>query len=170
MLATAVAVLFAIAAAACSEMPSGGGTLEPRGDGTSSGNGDQSGSTVGAPPTSSGATAGGAGSSSGTSGARSGGATGPSDAGALPPSQPPAPGGFQLTIAPLLDASGCTECHHHGRPIDVTTYPFMAGSPASAAQQLVTSFTTNMPPAPRTPVPQSVIDQVDAWVDAGMLP
>jgi hypothetical protein len=164
---TALAILLvaSAAAAACSEMPSSDGTLGARGEGTSGGGGS-GGVTIGAPGTSSGTSTGGGGaSSSGT-----GGATGASDAGALPPSQPAAPGGFQLTIAPLLDAQGCTECHHHGRPIDVTTYPFLAGAPASAAQQLVTSFTTNMPPAPRTAVPQTVIDQVNAWVDAGMLP
>ncbi|MGD0526403.1 MAG: hypothetical protein ABSE49_14725 [Polyangiaceae bacterium] len=125
--------------------------------------------------------AGGSGSSSGPGAASgSGGASGGSssgtssgDAGAWtppPPPQTPQAGGFQQTIAPLLDANGCTECHHHGRPIDLTTYPFMAGDPTAAANQLVGAFTSNMPPAPRTAVPQSVIDQVNAWIAAGMKP
>jgi hypothetical protein len=112
------------------------------------------------------------GSGGGASGGSSSGASS-ADAGvwtAPPPPQPPQAGGFQQTIAPLLDANGCTECHHHGRPIDLTTYPFMAGDPTAAADQLVGAFTSNMPPAPRTAVPQSVVDQVNAWIAAGMKP
>ncbi len=80
------------------------------------------------------------------------------------------PGGFQATIAPLLDQTGCTECHHHGRPIDLTTYPFMQGSASDTAQSLVSALTNDMPPAPRTPATAAVVSAVQAWVDAGTLP
>ena len=145
--------------------PSGGGFGGEYWNGNSSG-----GSSGGSTPSSSGG--GSAGGSSSGSGGGSGG-TSSGDGGAYtppPPSQPAQPGGFQQTIAPLLDASGCTECHHHGRPIDLTTYPFMAGTAAATAAQLVGSFTSGMPPAPRTPAAQSVIDQVNAWIAAGMKP
>ncbi len=138
------------------------------------------GSSGGASPGSSGAgssgaatgSSGGASSGNSSSSGSGGGSPGVDGGGYTPPppSQPAQPGGFQQTIAPLLDASGCTECHHHGRPIDLTTYPFMAGSAADAAAQLAGAFTTNMPPAPRTPAAQSVIDQVNAWIAAGMKP
>ena len=167
-----VGALALLLTAACSMGPSSTTTLDPRGEGAASGGGDSNGATadsgaIGA--TTGGSTGSGGASSSGSSG---GGATGGGDAGATapPPGEPPAPGGFQLTIAPLLDAQGCTECHHHGRPIDVTAYPFMAGAPPATAQALVASLTTNMPPAPRTAVSQTVIDQVNAWVAAGMKP
>lgn len=87
-----------------------------------------------------------------------------------PPALPPEPNGFQLTVAPLLDAQGCTECHHAGRPIDLTHYPFMAGAPDAAAQKLLDSFQKGMPPAPRDPAPASVVDQVTKWRAAGMKP
>jgi hypothetical protein len=88
----------------------------------------------------------------------------------LPPAVPPAPGGFQQAIAPLLDAQGCTECHHAGRPIDLTRYPFMAGDPATAAQQLITSLSNDMPPAPRDRAPTSVTDAIAQWKADGMKP
>ena len=88
----------------------------------------------------------------------------------LPPAVPPAPGGFQQAIAPLLDAQGCTECHHAGRPIDLTRYPFVAGDAASAAQQLIDSLSNDMPPAPRDRAPASVIDAVAQWKAEGMKP
>jgi hypothetical protein len=161
------AALVAVAAAGCAS-PSGGGF----GSGEEWTGGPTGGSSSGgAAGSSSGASTGGS-SSGGTAGSSSGGSTSP-DGGPWtppPPSQPPQPGGYQQTIAPLLDASGCTECHHHGRPIDLTTYPFMAGSASDAAAQLVASLSKDMPPAPRTPAAQSVIDQVNAWVAAGMKP
>jgi hypothetical protein len=122
---------------------------------------------------SSGGSGGSGGGSGGSSGTGSSGGVSPGDGGPWtppPPSQTPQAGGFQETIAPLLDANGCTECHHHGRPIDLTTYPFMAGTATDTANQLVASLGKDMPPAPRTPPPQSVIDQVNAWIAAGMKP
>jgi len=136
------------------------------------GGGASSGSS-GAGPGGSGSGSSSGGGSAGSSSSGSGGGTSSSDGGGYtppPPSQPGQPGGFQQTVAPLLDAAGCTECHHHGRPIDLTTYPFMAGSAADTAARLVGAFTKGMPPAPRTPAAQSVIDQVNAWIAAGMKP
>jgi hypothetical protein len=155
-----------VLASACASQ-SGGGFGGDYWNGNTSG-GSSGGSTSGS--SSGGSTAGGSSSGSGGGG---GGTTSSSDGGAYtppPPSQPAQPGGFQDTIAPLLDASGCTECHHHGRPIDLTTYPFMAGSASATAAQLAGSFGSGMPPAPRTPAAQSVIDQVNAWIAAGMKP
>ena len=86
------------------------------------------------------------------------------------PSLPPDPNGFQLVIAPLLDAQGCTECHHQTRRVDLTTYPFMAGTPADSADRLLASLSGTMPPSPRTKVPASVIDQITKWKAAGMKP
>lgn len=170
-LLAALALALSSAAAACSAGPAGPVVGEPRGEGASGGSGDSNGTTPGAGPT---GPTGSSPTSPGSPGATGGTTPTSADGGAAPsgppPSQPPTPGGFQLTIAPLLDAQGCTECHHHGRPIDMTTYPFMTGTPATAAQALVTSLTTNMPPAPRTAVAQTVIDQVNAWVAAGMKP
>ncbi len=159
----------------CSSETSSSSGFGRQGSGGADGNGASSGggASVGTSSGSGNASGSGGGASASGSGSSSGGSIATplsDDAAAPPPSDPPAPGGFQLTIAPLLDANGCTECHHHGRPIDVTTYPFMTGTPATTAQALVQAFTTNMPPAPRPAVPQSVIDQVNAWVDAGMLP
>jgi hypothetical protein len=143
----------------------GFGDRAPGGSYGSSSSGGANASSGAAPPSGSGASGGGASGSSGGSTTGDGGTwTSP------PPPQTPQAGGFQQTIAPLLDTNGCTECHHHGRPIDLTTYPFMAGDPTAAASQLVAAFTTNMPPAPRTAVPPSVIDQVNAWIAAGMKP
>jgi hypothetical protein len=146
----------------------GGETASGSGGGSGSG-GETASSSSGGTASSSSGGSGGTTSSSGGSGGGHGGAV---DAGTLgpPPSLPPSPGGFQQTISPLLDANGCTECHHKGRPIDVTAYPFMTGSASDTAQALVKAFTTDMPPAPRPQVPQTVIDQVNGWIDAGMLP
>ncbi len=147
--------------------PSEGSFGSEEWNGGSSGAASSSGAGSGGSST--GSSSGSAGSSSSGSG---GGATSVDGGGYTPPppSQPAQPGGFQQTIAPLLDAAGCTECHHHGRPIDLTTYPFTAGSAADTAAQLVGAFTKGMPPAPRTPAAQSVIDQVNAWIAAGMKP
>jgi hypothetical protein len=108
---------------------------------------------------------GGGGSSSGN-GAMDPGSSSPSGP---PPALPPDPNGFQLTVAPVLDAQGCTECHHRGRPIDLTQYPFMAGDAQAAAQKLIDSF-GQMPPAPRDPAPASLPALVTQWKAAGMKP
>jgi hypothetical protein len=111
----------------------------------------------------------GAGGQSGSNGANGSG-SGSMPATPPPPKQPPDPNGFQLTIAPLLDAQGCTECHHAGRPIDLTQYPFMAGDPATAAQKLIAALGTTMPPAPRDPPPASLATTITQWQGAGMKP
>jgi hypothetical protein len=159
--------------AACSQESTspraGGGETSNAGgtaNGSNGGAGDQAGGTTGA----SGAGNGSPGAPTTSADGGLAGSSGGADAGLPPPSLPPQPNGFQETIAPLLDAQGCTECHHHGRSIDLTTYPFMTGTAAATAQQLVAAFTTGMPPAPRTAAPQTVIDQVNAWVAAGMKP
>ena len=98
----------------------------------------------------------------------------PADAGApgtdAGTSMPPVTGGFQLTVMPLLNAQGCTECHHAGKPYDLTRYPFAGGDPAMAADKLIASMTTTMPPAPRDKAPADVIEKVKAWKAAGMKP
>jgi hypothetical protein len=164
-LRTLVPLAAALALAACSQDEFTGPGFPGHG---------RTGSSGGGSSTSSSGTGGssGAGSSGSRAGSSSSGASG-GDAGAWtppPPPQTPQPGGFQLTIAPLLDAQGCTECHHHGRPIDLSTYPFMAGSATDAATLLAASFRKDMPPAPRAAAPQSVVDQVNAWIAAGMSP
>jgi hypothetical protein len=111
------------------------------------------------------------GSGAGAGGAANGaGGSGSTPSTTPPPKQPPDPNGFQLTIAPLLDAQGCTECHHAGRPIDLTQYPFMAGDPATAAQKLVAALGTSMPPAPRDAPPPSLASAIMQWQSAGMKP
>jgi hypothetical protein len=128
LLSRPVLFAFSLALAACSQGRSTPTTLDghepgPNGASASSSSGG-SGAAEGNGSSSGGATssgsAGGGGSSSSGGGATAGGG----DGGGPPPSLPPQPGGFQSTIAPLLDQSGCTECHHHGRPVDLTTYPF----------------------------------------------
>ncbi len=159
-------LLVSLAIAGCAS-PDGGGFGDDGWHGASS-SGASSGSSSGGTAGSSGA-----GSSSGSHAGSSSGGTASGDAGSWtppPPSQPAQPGGYQQTLAPLLDAQGCTECHHHGRPIDLTTYPFMAGTAAATAAQLVASLTGDMPPSPRTPVTQAVVAQVNAWIAAGMKP
>lgn len=154
VLTALVAMALALSAPACGQDASGGwGSAS--GHGTGSPGFSSSGGTT--PGGSSGASSG-SGSSSSSSG------------GPVPPQQPPQAGGFQETVAPLLDQAGCTECHHHGRAIDLTTYPFMAGSATAAASQLLASLTTNMPPAPRTTAASSVAAAVQTWIAAGMKP
>jgi hypothetical protein len=46
----------------------------------------------------------------------------------------------------------------------------MAGSAQDTAHQLLTSLTTNMPPAPRTTAPSPVGAAVQTWIAAGMKP
>lgn len=154
-----IAVALAFSVPACSQDggPAGWGAAPTNGAGA----GSQGGSTSAGSNPGSGASGAGSGSGSGTGSGSSGGP---------PPSQPPQAGGFQQTVAPLLDQAGCTECHHHGRSIDLTTYPFMAGTATDTANQLLTSLTTNMPPAPRTVAPSSVGAAVQAWIKAGMKP
>jgi hypothetical protein len=86
------------------------------------------------------------------------------------PAKPLDPNGFTAKIAPILDAQGCTECHHAGRPIDLTKYPFMAGDDKDIADRLTKSLGTTMPPAPRDRAPSSVTDAIAAWRAAGMKP
>ncbi len=95
-----------------------------------------------------------------------GGAT-PADSGTT---MPPVTGGFQLTIVPLLNAQGCTECHHAGKPYDLTRYPFAGGDPAMVADKLIASMGTTMPPAPRDKVPADIVEKVKAWKAGGMKP
>jgi len=154
-----IAAALAFSAPACSQDGSTGWESAPTlGPGGGSQGTSSSGGSPGTNPGSSSGSASGSGSSSSSSG------------GSVPPPQPPQAGGFQQTLAPLLDEAGCTECHHHGRSIDLTTYPFMAGSAQDTAQQLLTSLTTNMPPAPRTTAPSSVGAAVQTWIAAGMKP
>jgi hypothetical protein len=87
-----------------------------------------------------------------------------------PAGKPLDPNGFTAKIAPMLDAQGCTECHHAGRPIDLTKYPFMTGAANDTADRLTRSLTTTMPPAPREKAPSSIADAIAAWKAAGMKP
>lgn len=86
------------------------------------------------------------------------------------PGAPLDPAGFTLAVAPVLEKEGCMECHHAGRPIDLTRYPFMAGTANETADALIASFGKDMPPAPRDRSPSSVVDKVTAWKAAGMKP
>jgi hypothetical protein len=166
-----IALLVTVSLAGCAS-PSEGSFGGAEWNGGSGGGASSGSSGAGSGGSATGSSSGGG--STGGSSSGSGGGTSSSDGGGgytpPPPSQPAQPGGFQQTVAPLLDAAGCTECHHHGRPIDLTTYPFMAGSASDTAAQLVGAFTKGMPPAPRTPAAQSVVDQVNAWIAAGMKP
>lgn len=161
-------VAFAMLIPACGEDgPSGFGLLSSSGSGSTASSGGSGGGTAGSSSSGSNGSSGGA----MTGGSGSSGSPGSSgSSGGPPPPQSPQPGGFQQTVAPLLDAAGCTECHHHGRPIDLTTYPFMAGTPSDTANQLLASLTTNMPPAPRTAAAQSVSAAIQGWMAAGMKP
>lgn len=94
----------------------------------------------------------------------------PATGGPAPAGKPLDPNGFTAKIAPLLDAQGCTECHHAGRPIDLTKYPFMAGDDKDTADRLTRSLAGTMPPAPRDRAPASLTDAVAAWRTAGMKP
>ncbi|HTQ44712.1 MAG TPA: hypothetical protein VMI75_18250 [Polyangiaceae bacterium] len=151
-----IGIALAFSLAACSQDDSAGWGSPTAGLGAGSQGTSSSGGSPGSNPGSS------------SSGSDSGAGSGSSSGSGGPP--PPQPGGFQQTVAPLLDQAGCTECHHHGRPIDLTTYPFMAGAAQDAAQQLLASLTTNMPPAPRTTAPSSVGAAVQTWIAAGMKP
>lgn len=100
------------------------------------------------------------------------GATVPPVVGGPGTSQPPQPGGYQLTVAPLMDKNGCTECHHAGRTINLMSYPFMAGSSADTAARLSASIgaTGTMPPAPRSKPDAALMAAIDAWQANGGKP
>jgi hypothetical protein len=167
----ALAALALLVPACGQDGPGGFGSLDSSRSGggpTSSSGGPSASSGGGSLGTSSGGSSSGASGSSG--GTSSGGSGSSGSSGGPPPPQQGQPGGFQQTIAPLLDSAGCTECHHHGRPIDLTTYPFMAGTPSDTANQLLASLTTNMPPSPRTAAPLSVGAAIQTWIAAGMKP
>lgn len=80
------------------------------------------------------------------------------------------PGGYKLTIAPLIASAGCMECHHAGRQIDLSRYPFMAGSPQDTADRLVRCLGTTMPPAPRPAPDAALAARINQWKAEGMKP
>jgi len=99
-----------------------------------------------------------------------GGATVPPVEGGPGIEQPAEPGGYKEAIAPLMSASGCLECHHAGRPIDLARYPFMAGAKDETADRLVRSLETTMPPSPRAKVDGAVVARIQKWRQEGMKP
>jgi hypothetical protein len=91
-----------------------------------------------------------------------------SDAAATPP--PPANGPFETTVEPIL-LQYCSECHHAGKTIDLTTYPFNSGNQAELVAQAISDMTSgHMPPTPRDPVPASSIAIIQQWASSGMNP
>lgn len=82
--------------------------------------------------------------------------------------QPAQPGGYKEAIAPLMTA--CIECHHAGRTIDLSRYPFMAGGKDESADRLVRSLESTMPPSPRPKVDAAVVERVRKWRQEGMKP
>ncbi len=85
---------------------------------------------------------------------------------------PAEPGGYQLTVAPLMEKSGCTECHHIGRTINLLSYPFMAGSSTETASRLAASIggSGTMPPSPRGKADPALLAAITTWQSNGGKP
>ncbi len=98
------------------------------------------------------------------------GATVPPVAGGPGAGVPAEAGGYQLTVAPLMDNAGCTECHHAGRVINLKSYPFMAGSKEETARRLIASLSGTMPPPPRPKADASLMAALTTWQQNGLKP
>lgn len=78
---------------------------------------------------------------------------------------------FATDIKPILDYN-CSECHHAGKSLDLSVFPFNGGADQEAIVAAIIAMTSSgrMPLQPRTRLSNDQIEMIKAWQSGGLAP
>ena len=85
-----------------------------------------------------------------------------------PPNSDPNKASFARDLKPIFEKN-CGECHHPGKPLDLTSYPQAVDMPALVDRIFarVSGAAVSMPPQPRDALDQVSIEKIKKWKTDG---
>lgn len=88
-----------------------------------------------------------------------------------PPEEPVDPAALQYSrdVLPVLEVY-CTECHHPGRSLDLTSPPGDRSAREVLADRIIAAAQLSMPPAPRDRLTPAELDLIRRWKADGAQP